>query len=853
MNFSQLRKLVLATLTALPVVVFSQVPLITTTPSWVTSVSPTLKAQPDDASSAGGFYYLLADQQENIARQEMFGHYAYTLLSTDGVEKLSDISLSFDPTYQKLLLHKVVIHRNGAELSQLSAGAIKTIQREESMDRNMYDNTLTSIIHLKDVRVGDVIEYAYTLKGYNPVFNGHYSQKIYFDYAVPIEKAFNRIVVPAKSNLTFVYKNGDVKPVVSSSAEGTEHTWSLDKLKAIIADERQPDWYDPFRYVMITDFKSWREVNDWASKHFELTSRDREQLSTRIKDKFTDTDPNEKLMKIIRFVQDDVRYLGFEGGLNSHKPHAPSKVFDQLYGDCKDKSLLLSAILQQNGFEAHPVLVNSVYRKRTSDFVPTYSAFNHCITQVIHNGQTFYIDPTINYQGGGSIEKNYFPNYAKGLVIGTANEGLTDLSLTGEAEIEEVQVIDVSTIGGEAIMSITTTYQGVESDIIRRQLASNSLDEIKKFYLNYYSNLYPDILEEEPLTFTDDRSENTVIIHEKYRIPTFWKPMEDSPNKITCEVYPLGIENLVNISKSTTRKSPYQLSFPVSYRHRTQIRLPEEWNVTPDEELIKAGSYEYQHTVTYEDQQINIYHHYKTLDDHVPVESLTKFSEDHQSMMRNLSYTLTYDKSIQNLSGISWFAVVLALIVTGIGIVMAFRIFRFDPKPALDGSDGEELGGWLFLVAFGLIITPFRLLWDFLVTNEFFSNQTWTGLYKLNNWGMLSLITFELISNIILIIFSVLIMALFFQRRSSLPRLITVFYIVVVVIYTIDFVCAKILSDEVISASGLLQALLTACIWVPYFNLSQRVNETFVERLNDDNDNLSAPAPVESHQQTESL
>jgi transglutaminase-like putative cysteine protease len=842
MNFSLFHRVVFVFLIAVSVPAFSQNPTMAKTPAWVKPNLPDLKAKSEDASSTGGFYYLLLDEQEHIAKQEMFRHYSYKLLTSDGVEKLSDISVTYDPSYQKLIFHKVVIHREGKELSQLSLGAIKNIQREENMDRNMYDDAVTSIIHLSDVRVGDVVEYSYTLKGYNSVFSGHYSQKVYFDYAVPIETSFNRIIVPRNSNLMFEYRNGEVKPSVATTSEGTEHVWLLSRGKAIIADNNQPEWYDPFRHVMITDFKNWREVSTWAIKHFEVSEAAKRQLASRIKDKFKETDPDLKLMEIIRFVQDEVRYLGFEGGLNSHKPHEPSKVFDQLYGDCKDKSLLLSSILQLNGFDSHPVLVNSMLRKRISDYVPTYSAFNHCITQVVHDGQTFYIDPTINYQGGRTIKENYLPNYGKGLVIRKESSDLIDLALPGEAEVEELHVFDLNTIGGEAFLTITTTYKGVEADIVRRQIAGTSLDEIKKFYLNYYGNLYPDILEEEPLSFTDDRSQNTLIVYEKYRIPTFWKPQEDSPNKIFCEIYPLGVEQLVNVEKSATRKSPYRLNFPVSYRHRTQVRLPEEWNIEPTDELIRSAYYHYQYTTSYENREINVYHHYKTLDDEVPVNALAKFTEDHQAMMNNLSYNLTYDKSVQNLSGVSWFAVIFSLGVLAVGLFLAYRLFIYDPKPSLDGSEGEEIGGWLFLVAIGIIFSPFRLLWDFLVANEFYENQTWTGLYLLKNWPMLALLTFELISNILLIIFSVLLMALFFKRRSSLPRMITIYYISLVSIQVIDIAAVNLLSDDDVSYQPLIQALIVASIWIPYFNLSQRVNETFVERLHDDQDVAQNPA-----------
>jgi transglutaminase-like putative cysteine protease len=57
----------------------------------------------------------------------------------------------------------------------------------------------------------------------------------------------------------------------------------------------------------------------------------------------------EKINKIINYVQDDIRYMGVESGIGSIKPFAPEEVAKRRYGDCKDKSLLLVSLLKQVG------------------------------------------------------------------------------------------------------------------------------------------------------------------------------------------------------------------------------------------------------------------------------------------------------------------------------------------------------------------------------------------------------------------------------------------------------------------------------------------------------------------------
>ncbi len=78
----------------------------------------------------------------------------------------------------------------------------------------------------------------------------------------------------------------------------------------------------------------------------------------------------EKIAAVLNFVQEEVRYLGFESGLGSYKPFAPNQVFEQRYGDCKDKSLLMVTMLRKMGIEAYPVLVNTALKHNINAVLP---------------------------------------------------------------------------------------------------------------------------------------------------------------------------------------------------------------------------------------------------------------------------------------------------------------------------------------------------------------------------------------------------------------------------------------------------------------------------------------------------
>ncbi len=67
----------------------------------------------------------------------------------------------------------------------------------------------------------------------------------------------------------------------------------------------------------------------------------------------------EKTEAIAEFVQKDIRYFVIEKGIGGRQPHPAAEIFRNGYGDCKDKSTLLSAMLSTVGIHSALVLVDT--------------------------------------------------------------------------------------------------------------------------------------------------------------------------------------------------------------------------------------------------------------------------------------------------------------------------------------------------------------------------------------------------------------------------------------------------------------------------------------------------------------
>ena len=167
-------------------------------------------------------------------------------------------------------------------------------------------------------------------------------------------------------------------------------------------------------------------------------------------------------------------------------------------------------------------------------------------------------------------------------------------------------------------------------------------------------------------------------------------------------------------------------------------------------------------------------------------------------------------------------------------------------QPHMSTVDEEPrgLGGWLILVAIGLCITPIELTvsvvndllpifqlegyWDLLTTP---GSEVYHRL-----WG--PLIIFAIVGNTFIIIFSIILIFLFFTKSHRFPILAIVFVALNFVLVVSDFFLADLLpvmasEDDGEFVIGLFQAIFNVMAWIPYLLSSKRVKNTFVKQDSD--------------------
>lgn len=809
-------------------------------PSWVVQYTPEDTTAIDNSSVSSGYYYKYYSRQENIALKQTYRRSVIQLLTSEGVQEMSDVSIGFDPAYQKLVFHSITLIRNGKRIRKLKRGIIRVIQREVNMERYLYDGSLTAVVNLTDVRIGDIIDYSYTLTGENPVFQGRYGKKIYLQYAVPMEYCFCRLIIPNHRKIQFGFNNGATQPERIIGGKTTDYRWMIQNTKPIVYDVNTPSWYDPYPSVSLSEYSGWKDVVKQFAPMYTGGANTRSALKRRLHGTILHEIKDSLILRAIRFVQDDIRYLGFENGLNSHRPTAPLTLLAQRFGDCKAKAFLLCEILRAYDVKAAPLLVNSHDGYTFPEQLPIPDAFNHCVVRIDHNNKKYYVDPTINCQGG-DLDHIHFPDYRYGLLLRKGNAVLDTIHYKNDYGIKANELFTLDTIGGGALLTVNTRYTGGAADWIRSEFNSINRESLGKDYLTFYSRIYPGIRSSGKISTEDLRNgTNEFMVTETYTIDSIWDLTDTQKGILTAEFYPLSIDSYITGKKSPGRTMPYAISFPVDYKHRTIIVLPEEWTAEDDTSHMESDAYAYYHSVRYSNDTIVLLNHYKTFKDHIPAQEVDGYVQNHNKIADNLSYYLNYTPP--SAFRFSWGAAILTLMVISVCVVIAVRIYRnYDTVPIIADEQPLQLGGWLVLIGFGLVISPFKIAYDLYTAPVYFNNVIWSRLFDLNNTSvnMLTglLMLFELVYNYANLILVILLTVLYFRRRSVFPRMCVFYYLLTLTVLVLDTWLSNLLTaiesdtvEKVSEMNDIARSIIGTIIWVPYLLRSERVRKTFVER-----------------------
>lgn len=306
--------------------------------------------------------------------------------SQAGVSALGELKFDYDSSTEHFEVDSVEVLKRG--VAPVIATSVQDVTGPLGQEVPAYSDLRQKVVTVPALDPGDTIVYHITWIVDHPIAPGQFWYYAPFLHQVTITSEDDEVVVPG-AVYAQVSTRGDVKPWVADSAGWRVYKWRRTNL----AIDTTRKTLQKREGIEITTFRSWSDLGAWYGglEHPSETVTPAIQAKAQdlVKDRRTLTD---SIAALFRFVSDHIRYVALNFGVGRFQPRAASEVLANEYGDCKDKHVLLAALLHAVGVPSAPALINTV--RDPDSAVVSPSEFDHLITVVPMAKDTLWLDAT---------------------------------------------------------------------------------------------------------------------------------------------------------------------------------------------------------------------------------------------------------------------------------------------------------------------------------------------------------------------------------------------------------------------------------------------------------------------------
>ena len=268
---------------------------------------------------------------------------------------------------------------------------VQDMPGEVTRSAPMYSDLHEKHVTVKALAVGDILEYKIHFRTTKPQVPGQFWLQHDFMKLFIVNE--EDLVVNVPRDKYVQVQSPDYKPQVQEDGARKTYTWKTSNPSVKDRDDLVKRREIPPPAVQLTTFRNWGEVGRW----YDELQRPQLTVTPQLQAKAAEltkglTNDDEKIRAIYYFVSLHFHYVSLSFGVGRYQPHPAEDVFENEYGDCKDKHTLLAALLKAAGFDAWSALINS--SRKIDPTVPSPGQFDHVITVVPRGSTLLWLDTT---------------------------------------------------------------------------------------------------------------------------------------------------------------------------------------------------------------------------------------------------------------------------------------------------------------------------------------------------------------------------------------------------------------------------------------------------------------------------
>jgi hypothetical protein len=434
-------------------------------------------------------------------------------------------------------------------------------------------------VRLPDLRPGDIVAIEGRIDDLGPSFFGDYFGYEH-TFAGPDGSPLRRseLVLLAEPGRDYRVQaiHGAPEPRRDTLAEGTlRFRWRMDELGRATEELRAPAGKEFEPLVRVTTYRDWDQFAAWwwnlIQKQLEVTPQMRATVERLCAGLPT---VEHKIAALYHFVTTDVRYEAWEFGVHGYKPYSTAIIHERRHGDCKDKALLLCALLGEIGVPCHPVLIFAdAVRSRDDLALPMVQHFNHCIAWIPPQGDkpARFLDGTAVWHPSDTLPE--MDQGARVLVVERGKARLLEVPwTTPEYNVTSTEYTLQLQAAGGAKLQLLDAPRGNRAVELRAMLATEPLRQ-REVVERQLVALFGKAELQQLVAAPPPDPEANVQLRAEALLPELGRRDGDRWQLPSA----FGDNDLLGLAADAERRHPLLLGAPSAEQQTLRYRLPAGW------------------------------------------------------------------------------------------------------------------------------------------------------------------------------------------------------------------------------------------------------------------------------------
>ena len=401
-----------------------------------------------------------------------------TLLTETGIDWYGKETVTFSTSRESLdIVDAYTQHPDGQRFA-LDERAIRLVEADNAQDSDTFSDEKSYVLIFPNLTPGAQTHYRTRGIEHTPLHMGHYFRTFLF----PVGIFFGEVTIELSHDpaIDLQIEVSDRKPAITlerlpdGEDASVRYRFQYVNHQPIQTDDEAVSRMDIAPYVRISSISSMLE----EAKLYQAAANDKEKPTEQIRelaDEITEgmTDPKDQARALYNWVATQIRYVGIYLGDGGIVPNYADDILRNRYGDCKDKSTLLVALLAAKGIEAESAMVNAG-TAYTLPKLGDISPINHVITYL--PAWDLYVDATDRHTSFGVLsydtsdkptvlgKSERYHRTPKSSAASNRTQSRVNIQIAPDGGINGTGTVSVSGSGTPSFRAYLMDYTGPKKD-----------------------------------------------------------------------------------------------------------------------------------------------------------------------------------------------------------------------------------------------------------------------------------------------------------------------------------------------------------------------------------------------------